>query len=360
MSRLDKFKAQLQEKGADAAVISSHVNQRYMTGFDYTDGYVLITKNKSYVLADFRYIEAAHAAVNENEYEVIMPDTSMLVCLAALLDENECKTVLYEDTTLSVASFEKMKKTFVEKELIPGASNVADGLRLYKDIDEIEKMKKAQAMTDAGFAHMLKVLTPDMTEIDAALELEFFMRRMGSEGTAFETIAVSGSASSLPHGVPRNVKLEKGFFTMDFGAKYDGYCSDMTRTIVIGKADEDMKKLYNTVLKAQTAALDFIKEGIYCKDADTVARDIIYGAGYEGRFGHSLGHGVGMYVHENPRLSQGVDPECKLQRGHIVTVEPGIYIAGLYGCRIEDMVAIMPDGSVYDFTQSPKDLIELF
>ncbi len=360
MARLDKFKAQLKENGADAAVISSHVNQRYMTGFDYTDGYVLITKNKSYVLADFRYIEAAHAAVNENEYEVIMPETSMLVCIASLLDENECKTVFFEDLTLSVADLERMKKTFVGKELNSGASNIADRLRLFKDDGEIEKMKKAQAITDAGFAHMLKALTPDMTEIDAALELEFFMRRMGSEGTAFETIAVSGSASSLPHGVPRNVKLEKGFFTMDFGAKFDGYCSDMTRTVVIGKADGDMKKLYNTVLSAQTAALDFIKEGINCKDADTVARDIINKAGYEGRFGHSLGHGVGMYIHESPRLSQGIAPDYKLERGHIVTVEPGIYIAGQYGCRIEDMVGIMPDGSVYNFTHSPKDMIELF
>ncbi len=360
MSKLEKFKDQLKENGADAAVISSVINQRYLTGFDYTDGYVLVTKNKSYVLADFRYIEAARATVNAAEYEIIMPDTSMLVCISSLLDENECKTVLFEDVTLSVADLERMKKMLVGKELSVGASKIADGLRLYKDEEEIEKMKKAQAITDAGFAHMMKVLTPDMTEIEAALELEFFMRKMGSEGVAFETIAVSGSASSLPHGVPRNVKLEKGFFTMDFGAKFDGYCSDMTRTVVIGKADEDMKKLYNTVLKAQSAALDFIKEGINCKDADTVARDIINGAGYEGRFGHSLGHGVGMYIHESPRLSQGIAPDYKLQRGHIVTVEPGIYIEGLYGCRIEDMVGIMPDGSVYNFTQSPKDLIELF
>ncbi len=360
MNRLEKFKAKLADNGADAAILSSAVSQRYMTDFDYTDGYVLITKNKSYVLADFRYIEAARAVVNGNLFEVIMPDTSMLVCISSLLDENECKSVLFEDVTLSVADLERMKKMLVGKELVPGASKIADGLRLFKDSDEIEKIKRAQAITDAGFAHMLEVLDPNMTEIEAALELEFFMRRMGSEGTAFETIAVSGSASSLPHGVPRNVKLEKGFFTMDFGAKIDGYCSDMTRTVVIGRADEDMKKLYNTVLKAQLAALDYIKEGAFCKEADTVARDIINGAGYEGRFGHSLGHGVGMYIHESPRLSQGAAPDHKLERGHIVTCEPGIYIEGLYGCRIEDMVGIMPDGSVYNFTHSKKEMIELF
>ncbi len=360
MNRIERFKNELVINGADAAVISSAVNQRYMTDFDYTDGYVLITKNKSYVLADFRYIEAARAKVDQNAFEVIMPDSSMLVCISSLLDENECKAVLFEDATLSVSELERMKKMLVGKELLPGASKIADGLRLYKDLDEIEKMKKAQAITDAGFEHILKVLTPNMTEIEAALELEFFMRRMGSEGVAFETIAVSGSASSLPHGVPRNVKLEKGFFTMDFGAKYDGYCSDMTRTVVIGRADAEMKRLYNTVLSAQTAALDFIKEGINCKDADTVARDIINKAGYEGRFGHSLGHGVGMYIHESPRLSQGIAPEYKLQRGHIVTVEPGIYIEGLYGCRIEDMIGVMPNGDIYNFTHSKKEMIELF
>ena len=360
MTRLERFRAQMIEKGADAAVISSAINQRYLTGFDYTDGYVLITKNKSYVLADFRYIEAARATVDAAQYEIVMPEGSMLVCMAGLLDGNDCKTVAFEDVTLPVAALERLKKAFVGKELCPGASEIADGLRLFKDEDEIEKMKKAQAITDAGFEHILKMLTPNTTEIEAALELEFFMRRMGREGTAFDTIAVSGSASSLPHGVPRNVKLEKGFFTMDFGAKFEGYCSDMTRTVVIGKADADIKKLYNTVLEAQTAALDFIKEGINCKDADTVARNIIDNAGYKGRFGHSLGHGVGMYIHESPRLAQGVAPDYKLQRGHIVTVEPGIYIEGLYGCRIEDMVGIMPDGSVYNFTHSRKDLIELF
>ena len=360
MTRLERFKKQMIEKGADAAVISSAINQRYLTDFDYTDGYVLITKNNSYVLADFRYIEAARAAVDATQYEIIMPEGSMLSCVAGLLDGNDCNTVLFEDVTLSVSMLERMKKMFVGKELCAGASEIADGLRLYKDADEIEKMKKAQAITDAAFEHILKVLTPNTTEIEAALELEFFMRRMGSEGTAFDTIAVSGSASSLPHGVPRNVKLEKGFFTMDFGAKFDGYCSDMTRTVVIGKADADIKKLYNTVLEAQTAALDFIKEGINCKDADTVARNIIDNAGYKGRFGHSLGHGVGMYIHESPRLAQGVAPDYKLRCGHIVTVEPGIYIEGLYGCRIEDMVGVMPDGSIYNFTHSRKDLIELF
>ena len=196
-------------------------------------------------------------------------------------------------------------------------------------------------------------------EIDAALELEFFMRRMGSEGTAFDTIAVSGSASSLPHGVPRNILLERGFLTMDFGACVDGYTSDMTRTVVIGKADDDMKKLYNTVLSAQRAALDAVCEGACCKDLDGVARGIIDNAGYKGCFGHSLGHGVGLYVHEMPRLAQSANADSRLVRGNIVTVEPGIYIAGKYGCRIEDMVAIDHSGNVINYTKSSKELIEI-
>lgn len=360
MSKLQKFKAKMAEAGFDAAILSSYVNIRYITGFDYQDGYVLVTKNKSYVLTDFRYIEAAKAALDPDEFEIVIPENSMGISMCSLLEENECRVVAFEDATLAYASLERFKKALVGKELVPGASKIADTLRLFKDLDEIEKMKKAQAITDAAFTHILKVLTPNMTEIDAALELEFFMRRQGSEGVAFETIAVSGSASSLPHGVPRNVKLEKGFFTMDYGAKVDGYCSDMTRTVVLGKADADMKKLYNTVLTAQKAALEVIKEGTPCRECDKVARDIIDNAGYKGRFGHSLGHGVGMYIHEAPSLSGRAPEDMVLQRGHIVTDEPGIYIEGLYGCRIEDMIAIMPDGSTYDFTQSPKEMIELF
>ncbi len=361
MSKLTKFKEKMIAEGFDAALISSQVNIRYLTGFEYHDGFALVTKNKSYAITDFRYIEAVKAKIDAADFDVIMPDVSMPICMCGLLEENGCKTVAFEDATLSVAGLERFKKAFVGMEMVPGASKLADGLRLYKDLDEIEKMKKAQAITDAAFTHILKVLTPEMTEIEAALELEFFMRRNGSEGVAFDTIAVSGSASSLPHGVPRNVKLEKGFFTMDYGAKIDGYCSDMTRTVVLGKADAEMKRLYNTVLTAQKAALEVIKEGAVCRDCDKVARDIIDNAGYKGRFGHSLGHGVGMYIHEAPSLAGRAPEGMVLQRGHVITDEPGIYIEGKYGCRIEDMLAIMPDdGSTYDFTHSSKELIELF
>ena len=224
---------------------------------------------------------------------------------------------------------------------------------------ELDIIAKAQAITDAAFSHILEILSPEMTEMEVALELDYFMRKNGAERSGFDTIAVSGSASSMPHGVPRNLPLERGFLTMDFGACVDGYTSDMTRTVVIGKADDDMKKLYNTVLCAQRAALDAVCEGVCCKDLDSVARNIIDNAGYKGCFGHSLGHGVGLYVHEMPRLAQSAKEDSRLVRGNIVTVEPGIYIAGKYGCRIEDMVAIDHSGNVINYTKSSKELIEI-
>lgn len=348
------------EQGADAALISSQINIRYLSGLDYTDGYVLVTREKAYLLADFRYIEAARMTVDPSEFEIIMPESTMGICLASLLDENCARTVAFEDRTLSCADLEGFKKLFVGKTLVAGASDMADDLRLYKDENEIAIMMRAQSITDAAFEHILRALTPDMTEIDAALELEFFMRKHGSEGVAFDTIAVSGTASSRPHGVPRNVKLERGFFTMDFGARVDGYCSDMTRTVVLGKADHEMKRLYNTVLTAQLEALEMLHEGVTCRDVDLKARGIIDGAGYEGCFGHGLGHGVGMYIHESPAFARRVPESVKLSRGHVVTVEPGIYIEGKYGCRIEDMICVRQDGSIYNFTQSKKELIELF
>ena len=220
-------------------------------------------------------------------------------------------------------------------------------------------MRRAQALTDAAFSHILGFLKPSVREIDVALELEYFMRKNGADGIAFHTIAVSGSASALPHGVPRDLPLEKGFLTMDFGAKVNGYCADMTRTVVIGRADEEMKRLYRTVLAAQNAALEMAVGGVSCRALDLAARGVIDGAGYEGCFGHSLGHGVGIDVHEAPRLSRGAGELEVLVPGNVVTVEPGIYLAGRYGCRIEDMIAINLDGSIENLTKSTKDLIEI-
>ena len=343
--------------GADAALITSEVNQTWVTDFEFSDGYVLVTKDKAYVITDFRYIEAAKAELS-SKIEASMP-ASMLGEIAEILKSANAKTVMFEEATLPVASLANIEEKIPGVKFIPGASKAIDGLREIKDAKEIELMGKAQDIADAAFAHILKVMTPEMTEIEVALELEFFMRKNGASSTSFSTIAVSGSASSLPHGVPRNVKLQKGFFTMDFGAIYKGYCSDMTRTVVLGKADADIKKIYDTVLRAQLAGVENARPGITGRDLDKIARDIIYAEGYEGCFGHGLGHGVGRYIHEAPRVSSAAPADKLLAPGHVITCEPGIYIEGKYGCRIEDMLAITEDGC-YNFAHSPKELIELF
>lgn len=361
MSHVSRMIEAMKAADMEAVIVTSEINQRYLTGFAYTDGYVVVTPGKSWLITDFRYTEAAEAAVDPAEFEVIAPG-KMLPKIAELLRDAGVKSVALEEATLSIRDSERIEKALGEAGITyfrPEASALIDGLRLYKDDEEIALMQKAQDIADAAFTHILSYINPDRTEIDVALELEFFMRSHGAECVSFETIAASGKASSMPHAVPRPVKLERGFLTMDFGARVEGYCSDMTRTIVLGKADEEMRRLYNTVLEAQLASLAAAKEGVGCKALDTIARDIIDNAGYKGAFGHSLGHGVGMYIHESPRLSQAAPEDSVLKRGHVVTFEPGIYLPRQYGCRIEDMVAITPDGQVHNFTHSTKELIEL-
>ena len=359
MNRMQELRQKMANEEIDALVISSEVNQSYICGLDYTDGYVLVFRDTAYVLADFRYIEIAEKTVDTRVFRVVRPEGTMLACVAELLQKESAKKVTFEEDELFVANYLRLRGGLDKQvELVPGGSAILNALRQVKDEDEIATIARAQDITDRAFAHILTVIKPDMTERELALELEYTMRRMGADAMAFDIIAVSGTASSLPHGVPRDCKLERGFLTLDFGAKVGGYCSDMTRTVVIGKADEEMKKLYNTVLSAQKAALDMLREGVTGVAADKVARDIIDNAGYRGCFGHGLGHGVGRYIHENPRLSFAAG-ETPLVRGNIVTVEPGIYLAGKYGCRLEDMVAITENG-IQNFTKSPKELIELY
>ena len=361
MTQLKRLQGIMNEKGVESILLSSTLNQRYITSFNFDDGYVLVFKNKAYVLTDFRYIEAANNEVNHEDFEILTPKGGHLKCVARLALENGVKTVLVEESSLSLeylSYFEKAAEGNVN--YVSGASAILTDMRMVKTPEELENMAQAQRITDEAFTHIIKFIRPDMTEIDVALEIEFFMRKNGAERTSFDTIAVSGTASSMPHGVPRNVKLERGFLTMDFGCVYNGYCSDMTRTVVLGKADDEVKKVYYTVLEAQTKALEAAANGERgCYRLDEIARDIINGAGYEGKFGHSLGHGVGMFIHESPRLAPGMDRGARLVTGNVVTFEPGIYISGKYGCRIEDMAAITDDG-IRNFTKSPKELIELF
>ncbi len=355
MNRTDAFRKDFDALGIGAAVILDELNIRYLCGFAFTDGLLLITKTKAYLITDFRYYEMAQKDAF-GEYEVIMPE-----------DRKEAITKLLRDEDVARVGFEggsvayDVYADYCERYPFVTFVNIKDEiecLRQVKDEAELAFMQKAQDITDAAFSQLLKNLSPSMTEIEVAAELEYNMRKLGASGLAFDTIAVSGDASSLPHGVPRNVKLKAGFLTMDFGACYNGYCSDMTRTVVIGRADAEIKKLYNTVLSAQLAAIDFIKAGVDCADADKVARDIIDACDeYRGAFGHSLGHGVGLFIHEAPRLASKNRGRV-LRVNEIVTVEPGIYLYGKYGCRIEDMVCVKEDG-VMNFTHSTKELIEI-
>ena len=357
MTHLQKFQQRLVGK-ADAALIFSPQNQRYLCDFPFSDGYLLIFQNKALLLTDDRYVEAARAGAGK-DFTVLSPRGGVLAAIPELLKDEGAKSLLLEECHVTLALREALGVRLEGIELLTGASTILGDLRICKDKREIDAILCAQKITDDAFAHILNTIRPDMTEVEVALELEFFMRRAGSEGVAFNTIAVSGAASSMPHGVPRDVKLERGFLTMDFGARIDGYCADMTRTVVIGKADAEMKHLYETVLKAQRAALDVAALGVPCRSLDTAARDVIDGAGYEGLFTHSLGHGVGLDVHEAPRAARSAAPDELLAVGHVVTVEPGIYIEGKYGCRIEDMIVIGEDGKANDITASPKHLIEL-
>lgn len=351
---LNKVRQKLKEAGIDALLSYDPLNQRYLTGFSFTDGAVLITKEKAYLVTDFRYIEAASNVISE-EIEALIP-SDRNAFFEEVFTSQGIKTVGFEGGFLPYGDYKRHVERFDKVEFVD-ANGIVESVRQIKTEKEIALMQKAQDIADGAFTHILGMINPSMTEIDVASELEYYMRRAGAEAFSFETIAVSGDASALPHGVPRNVKLKRGFLTMDFGAKYEGYCSDMTRTIVIGKADEEMKKLYNTVLRAQLAALDFIREGVDCKETDRVARDIIDSyPEYKGKFGHSLGHSIGLFVHESPAFSPRSDHKTRC--GEIYSVEPGIYLAGKYGCRIEDMVAIREDG-VYNFTHSTKELIEI-
>ena len=353
MNKLTKIRNKMKESSIDALIVFDELNQRYLSDFAFTDGFLLITACNAYLITDFRYREMAEKFAS-HDFEILCPEDRNEFVNGVLSNE-DCKTLGFEGSFVSFNLYKNLGDKYPSVELVD-IGDMIEQVRQVKSPEEIAIIQRAQDITDGAFSHVLKVINYNMTEQDVAVELEYAMRKAGAEGFAFDTISVSGDASSLPHGTPRNVKLKRGFLTMDFGAKLEGYCSDMTRTVVIGNADAEMKKLYNTVLKAQLSAIEFLKEGVDCGEADKIARDII-NIDYIGAFGHSLGHSVGLFVHEKPTLS----PKSfgrKLRVGEILTVEPGIYIAGKYGCRIEDMVAIENNG-VYNFTKSPKDLIEI-
>lgn len=352
--RLDRLRAEMRDRAIDAMLISCTVNQSWTCDFDFEDGYLLVCSERAYLITDPRYIEAAVAEADP-AFECVCSGADLGETLVGYLKDNGAHRVGIEDMELSYYDVMRLKGALSEFEIVPSGS-MLDDLRAKKDEDEIEKIVRAQKITDAAFSHILGYIKEGVSERDIAIELEFFMRRMGASGASFDIICASGTASSRPHAQTRTCPIERGFLTIDMGCVYSGYCSDMTRTVVFGTADTKMRALYNTVLEAQRTALDIIDEGVRCADVDRAAREVTERE-YAGLFSHSLGHGVGRRIHESPRLSARAGDK-RLSRGHVVTVEPGIYIEGIYGCRIEDMVVI-GDRCAHNITASTKELIEI-
>ena len=350
MNKIEILQKNLPE-GVDAFLTTDGVTRFYLTNFKSSNGFLFVTKQSAHFFTDFRYIEAA-------EKECIGCEVSVEAykgAVSEIIEKEKIKKVAFEDELVTVSALDSLKKSFPSCEFVSVGTLISDMMSL-KTPEEMAKIRRAQEITDRAFAAVLPLLRPDMKETDVAAELEYQMKKLGASDKSFDTIAVSGTNSARPHGVPRSVQLEKGFLTMDFGCIYGGYCSDMTRTVVIGKADADMKKVYDTVLNAQLAAIAAVREGLTGEELDRVARDLIYKAGYEGCFGHGLGHGVGLLIHEPLRISSfGKKP---LEKGHVFTIEPGVYLKGKYGVRIEDMVYIGENGAI-NLTNCPKNLIVL-
>jgi len=382
----DEFKEE-----PSAFIITSEYNRRYMTNISTSSGYVILTPENTYFFTDSRYIEFAKKSLGDIYTVELYPKEEAKKYYSELLRKENIKNILYEENYIPLKT-KKYFDTLFEGYNLVESDSLIEKMRKIKDLTEIENITKAQNITDKTFEYILKVISENIsniTETDIAVEIEYFMKKNGADDKAFDTIAVSGKKSSYPHGEPENIKLSKGFLTMDFGAKYHGYCSDMTRTVCIGKPDDKMLAVYNTVKSAQAAALETIKAGIEGLDVDTTARDIVRSAGYGENFGHGLGHSLGLEVHENPNFPRSENEEEKQKRlereekekaenpekfkeeqekkeknkfilseNIVITVEPGIYIENEFGVRIEDLIAVKKDGCL-NLTASCKDLIEL-
>ena len=342
---------------ADGALLISPCARHYLSGFESTEGALLVTKDRAILFVDFRYTEAARRAVRSCEVEEV-PSPEKGACEKAL--ELGLQKMAIEYDGISLACAKRLAKFFTSHDRIlftdDQLEKTVNTMRAVKTESEIAKLQKAQDITDLAFTDILAKIRPGVTEKEIAAELEYAMRRHGADGVSFDTIVVSGENGSMCHGVPSDRKIRSGdFVTMDYGALYDGYHADMTRTVAVGEISEEQRHVYELVLKAQLAGIAAVKAGIPCNLVDKAARDLIE-AEYPGNFGHGTGHSVGLMIHEEPRFS----PTCCTisQSGMVLSVEPGIYLEGKFGVRIEDLVVITDSGCRI-LTHSPKDLIIL-
>lgn len=343
--RLVSFKNYMAEKTYFSAVITNAANIRYLSGFT-GEGYLVITQQTDYLVTDFRYIIQAHEQTEGFE-----------ICDVASFKAKDAfggfVNTAYEDISISYRKYREFSDVF--SKLLPMGEVLLD-MRAHKDETELCAISRAQEITDRAFNHILGYIKPGVSARSIALELEYFMRAHGASSASFDIIAATGAHGAMPHAEPDERKVQKGdFVVLDFGCVVDGYCSDMTRTVCAGKATDEMKRVYNTVLEAQLSSLEMICEGVVPADVHKNAAAIIDRV-YPGSFGHGLGHGVGLDIHEKPNLSpRNTKP---LKNGNVVTVEPGIYLEGFCGVRIEDMVAVCGNKCT-NLTHSDKKLIEL-
>ena len=354
--RLDRLRRRMQEREVEALWVSSLCNRAYLSGFDGTAGALLITATRSALITDFRYVEAAREQAPEFEVHrhTSEPGERMPDVALRILHEERISQITIEAAHVSWAEYQSLQETW-QGVTIEGETDLVEELRLSKEPQEIERIRQACALSEAAFAEILPLFRPGVSEREIALELEFAMRRRGARAAAFEFIIASGSRGALPHGYASEKLIEMGdLVTVDFGAEVDGYTSDITRTVAVGRVDDEQRYIYTIVRQAQAAGLAAVRPGVRGGEVDRVARQVIEQAGFGTAFGHSLGHGVGREVHEAPRLAQG--SEDMLAAGMIVTVEPGIYRPGWGGVRIEDTVVVTETG-YENLCHSGKELL---
>ncbi len=343
--RLSLLKKYIDENNLSCVIITDRKNMRYLCSYT-GEGYLIITKDKNYLVTDFRYTE--QASLQAEGFEVCdIADTDIRKKFG------KYEKAGFEDLNISYASYRKFEGVF--SSLVPMGNMLLD-MRSVKDSEEIEAIRKAEEIGDKTFTHILEYIKPDVSERDIALEIEYHMRSLGADGPAFDSVVATGAHGAMPHAEPDDRKIQKGdMVVLDFGCMYKGYCGDMTRTVCVGRAEAKMKKIYDTVLSAQLSCLEMVRAGETGANIHNNALAIIEKE-FPKTFGHGLGHGVGLNVHESPNLSpRNTKP---LARGSVVTVEPGIYIPGYCGVRIEDLV-VVEDGGYTNLTFSSKKLIEL-
>lgn len=352
--RLGKAREAIARQELDALLISSPFNRRYVTGFTGTAGWAVITQEQAWLVTDFRYVRQAEQQAME--FEVVQHGGEPLEFIREKLSTAGVKKMGFEKHHVPFADYEAYERTFTGIELAP-TGNVIEKLRGIKDEEEQRCIRKAIEITEQAFAFILGVMKPGVTEREVATELEYFMRKKGAVSSAYPTIVASGARSALPHGLASDKPLGMNeFVTLDFGANYDGYCSDLTRTVFIGKPTERHREIYGIVLDANKSVLEGLKPGMTGKEGDALAREYISRRGYGEYFGHGLGHAFGLEIHELMRFSK--QTEDRLEPGMIMTVEPGIYLPDFGGVRIEDDILITDTG-IEVLTTSNKELIVL-